>query len=78
MSGGRPSPGLSRQLGLLGLTATGICAMLGAAINLIPIMLQRNVPGIGPHVLSAYFFAALPALVAALAYASSAGSAAKK
>ena len=65
-----PGPGLSRQLGLLGLTATGICAMLGAAINLIPIMLQRNVPGIGPHVLSAYFFAALPALVAALAYAS--------
>ena len=63
-------PGLRRQLGLLGLTATGICAMLGAAINIIPIMLQRNVPGIGPHVLSAYFFAALPALVAALAYAS--------
>ena len=67
---GRQSPGLSRQLGLLGLTATGICAMLGAAINLIPIMLQRNVPGIGPHVLTSYFFAALPALVAALAYAS--------
>ena len=62
-------PGLSRRLGLLGLTATGICAMLGAAINIIPIMLQRNVPGIGPHVLSSYFFAALPALVAALAYA---------
>ncbi|MDE2783111.1 MAG: APC family permease [Gemmatimonadota bacterium] len=63
-------PGLSRRLGLLGLTATGICAMLGAAINIIPIMLQRNVPGIGPHVLSAYFFAAVPALFAALAYAS--------
>ena len=63
-------PGLSRQLGLLGLTATGICAMLGAAINVIPIMLQRNVPGIGPHVMSAYIFAALPALLAALAYAS--------
>lgn len=61
--------GLRRRLGLLGLTATGICAMLGAAINLIPIMLQRNVPGIGPHVLSSYLFAALPALVAALAYA---------
>ena len=60
-------PGLSRRLGLLGLTATGICAMLGAAINVIPIMLQRSVPGIGPHVLSAYAFAAL---LAALAYAS--------
>ncbi len=63
-------PALRRRLGLLGLTATGICAMLGAAINLIPIMVQRNVPGIGPHVLSAYFFAAVPALFAALAYAS--------
>ena len=63
-------PGLSRRLGLLGLTATGICAMLGAAINVIPIMLQRSVPGIGPHVLSAYAFAALPAVLAALAYAS--------
>jgi len=69
-SGAKPSPGLSRRLGLLGLTATGICAMLGAAINIIPIMLQRNVPGIGPHVLPAYLFAAIPALVAALAYAS--------
>ncbi len=63
-------PGLSRRLGLLGLTATGICAMLGAAINVIPIMLQRSVPGIGPHVLPAYAFAAVPALLAALAYAS--------
>ncbi|MYH52691.1 MAG: amino acid permease, partial [Gemmatimonadetes bacterium] len=63
-------PGLSRRLGLLALTATGICAMLGAAINVIPIMLQRSVPGIGPHVLPAYAFAALPALLAALAYAS--------
>ena len=62
-------PGLSRRLGLLGLTATGICAMLGAAINIIPIMVQRSVPGIGPHVLSAYLFAALPALLAALAHA---------
>ncbi len=70
VGGAQPSPGLSRRLGLLGLTATGICAMLGAAINIIPIMLQRNVPGIGPHVLASYFFAAIPALVAALAYAS--------
>ena len=61
--------GLTRQLGLLGLAATGICSMMGAAINIIPIMIQRNVPGIGPHVLSAYLFAAVPALFAALAYA---------
>jgi len=64
-----PVTTLPRQLGLLGLAATGICSMLGAAINVIPVMLQRNVPGIGPHVLSAYLFAALPAVLAALAYA---------
>lgn len=62
--------GLARRLGLAGLAATGICAMLGAAVNIVPIMLQRNVPGIGPHVLSAYVFGALPAVLAALAYAS--------
>ena len=43
--------------------------MLGAAINIIPFMLQRNVPGIGPYVLPAYLFAAVPAILAALAYA---------
>lgn len=63
-------PGLERQLGLLGLAATGICSMLGAAINIVPFMIHRNVPGIGPYVLPAYLFAAVPALLAALAYAS--------
>ncbi|MCI0695623.1 APC family permease [candidate division KSB1 bacterium] len=61
--------GLSREMGLLGLAATGICSMLGAAINVIPFIIQRNVPGIGPHVLPAYLFAAVPAILAALAYA---------
>jgi amino acid transporter len=56
-------------MGLLGLTATGICSMIGAAINVIPFMIQRNVPGIGPYVLPAFLFAALPAVLAALAYA---------
>ncbi len=63
------STGLTRRLGLMGLAATGICSMLGAAINIVPFMLQRNVPGIGPWVLHAYVFAAIPALLAALAYA---------
>lgn len=63
------SPKLSRNLGLMGLAATGICSMLGAAINVVPFMIQRNVPGIGEHVLSAYFFAAIPAIFAAIAYA---------
>jgi APA family basic amino acid/polyamine antiporter len=65
-----PSPtGLSRQLGLLGLAATGICSMLGAGINVVPFMIQRNVPGVGPWVLPAFLFAAVPAVLAALAYA---------
>ena len=61
--------GLLREMGLLGLAATGICSMLGAAINVIPFMIQRNVPGIGPYVLPAYLFAAVPAILAAFAYA---------
>ena len=64
-----PHTGLTRQLGLLGLAATGICAMLGAAINVIPFMIQRSVPGIGPYVLPAFMFAAVPAIFAAMAYA---------
>ncbi|MEW5918573.1 MAG: APC family permease, partial [Gemmatimonadota bacterium] len=61
--------GLTRQLGLLSLTATGICSMIGAAINVIPFMIHRSVPGIGPHVITAFAIAAVPAALAALAYA---------
>ena len=60
---------LRREMGLLALTATGICSMIGAAINVIPFMIQKNVPGIGPWVLPAYICAAIPAMLAALAYA---------
>lgn len=69
MNKAETTTGLTRGLGLLGLAATGICSMLGAAINVIPFMIQRSVPGIGPHVLPAYLFAAIPAIFAALAYA---------
>jgi amino acid transporter len=62
-------PRLAREMGLAGLTATGVCSMVGAGINVIPFMIQRNVPGIGPFVLEAFAFAALPAVLAALAYA---------
>ena len=61
--------GLVRQLGLWGLAATGICSMLGAGINVVPVMIQRNVPSIGEHVLAAFAFGAVPAVLAALAYA---------
>lgn len=43
--------------------------MLGASIYVVPFMIQRNVPGIGPYVLPAFLFAAVPALLAALSYA---------
>jgi APA family basic amino acid/polyamine antiporter len=43
--------------------------MVGAGINVIPFMIQRNVPGIGAWVLPAFFFAAIPAFFAGLAYA---------
>jgi APA family basic amino acid/polyamine antiporter len=63
------NPHLAREMGLAGLTATGVCSMVGAGINVIPFMIQRNVPGIGPFVLEAFAFAALPAVLAAIAYA---------
>ncbi len=56
-------------MGLVALTATGIASMVGAGINIIPFMIQRNVPGIGPWVLPAFLFGAVPALFAGLAYA---------
>lgn len=70
MSETSSSPHLSRQLGLLSLTATGICSMIGASVYIVPIMIQRNVAGIGPYVLPAFLLAAVPALLAAFAYAS--------
>ena len=70
-NGGAGSPsGLARNLGLMGLAATGICSMLGAAINVMPFALLRGIPEIGPYVLPAYVFAAVPAVLAALAYGS--------
>ncbi|GAB5552492.1 MAG: hypothetical protein Sapg2KO_20830 [Saprospiraceae bacterium] len=62
-------PGLSRQLGILTLAATGICSMLGASVYVVPFMIQRNVAGIGADVLPAFLLAALPAILAASAYA---------
>jgi len=44
--------------------------MIGASIYIVPIMIQRNVAGIGPFVLPAFLLAAVPALLAAFAYAS--------
>tara|TARA_B110000008_G_scaffold48519_1_gene47210 strand:- start:1714 stop:3195 length:1482 start_codon:yes stop_codon:yes gene_type:complete len=62
------NPKLKRSLGLSALLATGICSMLGASINVVPFMIQRNVQGIDSYVLPAFIFAMIPALFAALAY----------
>lgn len=43
--------------------------MIGASIYVVPFMIQRNVPGIGPYVVPAFLFAAIPAVLAAFAYA---------
>jgi len=56
-------------MGLVALTSTGIASMVGAGINIVPFMIQRNVPGIGAFVLPAFLCAALPAFFAGLAYA---------
>jgi len=65
---------LAREMGLLGLVATGVCSMVGAGINVIPIMVQRNVPGIGPNVTAAFALAMIPAVLAALSYAAMASA----
>ena len=43
--------------------------MVGAGIYVVPFMIQRHVPGIGSGVLLAYLLAAVPAVLAGLAYA---------
>jgi len=60
---------LSRNITVAGLVATGISSMIGASIYIVPFMLQKNVPGIGPYLLPAFFVASIPALFAALTYA---------
>lgn len=60
---------LSRNISTIGLVATGISSMIGASIYIVPFMLQKNVPGIGPYILPAFLAAAVPALFAAICYA---------
>src|SRR5262249_60859930 len=43
--------------------------MVGAGISVVPFMIQRRAPGIGSGVLLAYLLAAVPAVLAGLAYA---------
>jgi len=68
-SSGQNGPSLKRQMGLFAVIATGVSSMVGASINVVPIMIHRSVPEIGPYVIQAFLFAAIPALLAGLAYA---------
>lgn len=60
-------PKLIRQMGLIAVIATGVSSMVGASINVVPFMIHRSVPLIGPYVLGAFIFAAIPALFAGFA-----------
>jgi basic amino acid/polyamine antiporter, APA family len=63
------APHLAREMGLAGLIATAICAMIGVGINIIPFMIQRSQPGVGAAVPLVFIITALPAGLAALCYA---------
>ena len=65
--GGKPK--LIRQMSLITIIATGVSSMVGASINVVPFMIHRSVPTIGPYVLYAFAFAILPALFAGFTYA---------
>ncbi len=60
---------LKRNLGLIGLIATGASSMIGASIYIVPFEIQAAVPGLGNNILFAFLLAALPALISAFAYA---------
>jgi APA family basic amino acid/polyamine antiporter len=60
---------LAREMGLIGLVSTALCAMVGVGINIIPFMIQRSQPGIGAMVPAAFLVAVVPASLAALCYA---------
>jgi APA family basic amino acid/polyamine antiporter len=64
-----PAPQLAREIGLVGLIATAICAMIGVGINIIPFMIQRSQPGVGATVPLVFVITAVPAGLAALCYA---------
>jgi amino acid transporter len=60
---------LKRNLGLVGLIATGASSMIGASIYIVPFEIQAAVPGLGNDILLSFLLAAIPALLSAFAYA---------
>lgn len=68
-AGSAAPPLLAREIGLFGLIATALCAMIGVGINIIPFMIQRSQPGIGAAVPFVFVVSAIPAGLAALCYA---------
>ena len=61
-----PKATLVRKMGLITVIATGVSSMVGASINVVPFMIHRSVPDIGPYVLWAFAFAAIQILFTAL------------
>src|SRR5262245_55706997 len=62
-------PRLRREISLLGLIATALCAMVGVGVHVMPFMVQRTYAGVGAAVPLAFVLAAVPAALAALCYA---------
>jgi APA family basic amino acid/polyamine antiporter len=59
---------LARRLGLMGLIATGVCTVIGGGINVLTVMIQKEIPGICSQVPSAFFLGAIPAIFCALSF----------
>ncbi len=59
---------LVRGLGLLGLVATGVCTVIGGGINVLTVMIQKEVPGVMLYVPHAFLLGAIPAIFSALTF----------
>ncbi len=61
---------LVRKLGLLALVATGVCTVIGGGINVLTVMIQKEVSGISSFVPLAFLLGSIPAVLAALCFGS--------
>jgi len=59
---------LVRRLGLMGLIATGVCTVIGGGINVLTVMIQKEIPGITHQVPMAFLLGAIPAIFCALSF----------
>lgn len=64
----RESTQLARHLGLMGLIATGVCTVIGGGINVLTVVIQKEIPGICAQVPLAFLLGAIPAIFCALSF----------